>query len=331
LRALRGAVFIVAGLLCFGAGLATPLHAAQLFGKRTPDAVTATCTAEPAQIEYRASARVKARIEATDSKKHALAYVWSGNGGQIVGSGAAVEVDVSRLSPGSYRLTAAAQDAYRNRAECSADFQVMPPPEPLAARCTAEPAEVPAGETAHVRLEAAGAQGHTLRYSWFTNGGTLAPERAEASLQTKDLIPGDYSVTGRVDDELGRAADCQATVRVFAPPPPPPPPEIQNLAQIVFPRNSAQLGGPETQQLQKVLDRLNSDLKGTISVESYAGPDEKIPKELAAARAESIRYALAGQGVDPARIKIHVGLGGRLGGVRNRTTDIVWVPAGMVY
>ena len=88
---------------------------------------------------------------------------------------------------------------------------------------------------------------------------------------------------------------------------------------------------PERQQLQKVLDRLRTDPKGRVSIESYAAPDETSPQKLAAARAEVVKQLLVGEGVSEERIRVRVGLGGRLGGTRNRTVDVIWIPDGMEY
>jgi len=145
------------------------------------------------------------------------------------------------------------------------------------------------------------------------------------------MSPGLYTITGRVDDDWGHAADCSATLKIFVRPPSPIPPELLNLAQIVFPRNVATLGAAERQQLQKVIDRFAMEPGGRVSIEAYAGPDEANPQQLAAARAEAVRRPLMELGIEEGRMKITVGLGGRLGGLRNRTVDVVWIPEGMEY
>jgi len=309
----------------------TRLLAAGWPWNKPPDQVTANCLVEPAQVEQGAAVRLRARVEAADTRKHKLAYVWSGNGGQIFGTGAEVELDASRLNPGVYSVAAGVQDAYKNRANCVAHFQVMLPANPLTARCTIEPGEAEAGTTVRVKAEAADQRGQTLRYRWFTNGGVLLPEGAEAALQTAGLAPGQYSITSRVDDEWGHATDCSATLRIILPPPPAIPPELAILAQIIFPRNGAQLGASERQQLQKVLERMQQDSGGIVSIESYAAPDEISPQKLAEARAEAVKHLLMEQGVSESRVHTTVGLGGRLGGVRNRTLDVIWIPEGMEY
>lgn len=307
------------------------LAAAQWPWSKPPDQVTSSCLVEPAQVEQGSGLRLKAKMEAVDTRKHPLAYVWSGNGGQIFGSGAEVEIDASGLNPGVYTVAAGAQDAYKNRADCTAHFQVIVPDNALTALCTIEPEEAEAGKSVRVKAEATDRLGQSLRYRWITNWGAILPEAAEARFETANLVPGEYSVTGRVDDEWGHATDCRATLTIVLPPPPPLPRELTNLAQIVFPFNGAQLGEPERQQLQKVIERMEQDADGRIQLESYAGPDEMNPEKLAAARAEAVKILLVEGGASAARMQTIVGLGGRLGGVRNRTVDVIWIPEGMEY
>ena len=112
------------------------LPAAQWPWSKLPDQVTANCLVEPAQVEQGSAMRLKAQVEAADTRKHPLAYVWSGNGGEILGSGAAVEIDASGLNPGVYAVAAGVQDAYKNRTDCTAHFQVIVPHNPLTALST---------------------------------------------------------------------------------------------------------------------------------------------------------------------------------------------------
>lgn len=301
------------------------------WSKQPPDQVTAHCTVHPEQVELGSATRLRARVEASDSRGHALAYVWSANGGQIFGSGPEVEVDASQLNPGVYSVAAAAQDAYQHRATCVAHFQVALPRDVLTLSCTAEPAVVEPGIAARLQAEATDRLGHPLRYRWFTNGGVIQNQGAEAQLDTTGLAPGEYAVTGRVQDDWGHATDCATMVKVVLLPPPPAPPELANIAQIVFAPNRDTLGESDRQQLEKVLLRLQSDPAGRVSLESYAGPDENDPQELAAARAEAVKRHLVENGISESRVQTLVGLGGRLGGLRNRTLDIIWIPEGMEY
>jgi outer membrane protein OmpA-like peptidoglycan-associated protein len=121
------------------------------------------------------------------------------------------------------------------------------------------------------------------------------------------------------------------TVAVTLPSPPPIPDELTSLAQIVFPRNRSALPNAARERLNKVLERLQKNPEGRVSVEAYAGPDETRPQELAAARAEAVKRLLLENGVSESRVQVQIGVGGRLGGLRNLTLDVIWIPDGMEY
>ena len=295
-----------------------------------PDVVSATCSIDAAEIQKVAPRPLRIRMTATDSLKHKLAHVWSGDGGVIEGIGPEITVNPAGLPVGRYRVTGVAQDAYRNRAECVVEFRVTAPPEPLAAKCSSAQEQVEAGQSARFEITTSGVLGGAARIEWFTNGGAMRGDLT-GELDTSGLLPAEYTVTARVEDGAGRATDCSATVRVLAAPPPPPDPELLNLGQIVFPRNVGFLAAADNTRLDAVAGRLLKLGKGAVSVEAYAAPDERDAQKLAAARAAAVKQFLLGKGVAEPMIRVRVGLGGRLGGVRNRTLDLVWVPEGFGY
>jgi outer membrane protein OmpA-like peptidoglycan-associated protein len=64
-----------------------------------------------------------------------LTYTWTTNGGQIVGTGAAVQLDTTGLAPGSYTVTVRCEDGRGGAADASATVQVQaPPPPPMASK-----------------------------------------------------------------------------------------------------------------------------------------------------------------------------------------------------
>jgi outer membrane protein OmpA-like peptidoglycan-associated protein len=294
------------------------------------DSITATCSIEPAEVLKTAPRPIRIRMNAVDSQKHPLAYVWSGNGGVIEGVGAEITVNPAGLAPGSYRYTGIVQDAYRNRAECQVGFQVVAPPDPLTAQCRSVQEQVEAGQPAYFEVLVAGALGGAPRIQWFSNGGKVSGS-TKAELDTTGLIPAEYSVTARVEDGGGRATDCAARIRVLPAPPPLPEPDLINLGQIVFPRNVAFPTAADLARLESVAKRIPTLGKGVVSVEAYAAPDERDAQRLAASRAAAVQNFLVGKGLSEEMIRVRVGLGGRLGGVRNRTLDLVWVPDGFSY
>ena len=304
---------------------------------KKPDLVTVGCSLDRNELELGSATPLQAKVEATESMGHKLSYVWSGNGGKITGTGAAVQVDASALNPGVYSLMATARDAYQHSASCTLTFHVLEPPDRVTLSCGADPSVVAYKKPSVIRAQASDALGHPLHYRWFTNGGRLDNQQPDengqsAELNTTDARPGEYHITVRVEDDWGRAADCETLVRVEPPPPPPPPPpQPSNIAEIVFLRNRETMDDPARDQLQKVILRLRQDPSARVSIESYAAPDEKDPGKLALARAETVKRFLMVNGIEESRIKSVVGLGGRRGGLRNRTLDVIWLPNGLEY
>jgi outer membrane protein OmpA-like peptidoglycan-associated protein len=305
--------------------------------KKPPHELTARCSIEPSEIELGTTGRLRATIEASDTHGHSVAYVWSGNGGVLSGTGPAIEVDVSQVNPGVYSVQAVAQDAHKLSASCIAHYRVrvLPPADLLTMSCRTEPEVVQVGAPVQVRAEATDQMNHELRYRWFTNGGEIEGEGPAVALRTTDLAAGVYTITGRVEDGFGRASDCVVSVSVepLPPPPPPPPPPAEplNIAQIVFGRNRAEAAPAELAPLEAVLERLRAEPEGRISIEAYADPDEREPQRLAAARAGAILRYFLERGVPQSRVATVVGLGGRRGGLRNRTVDIIWLPEGVQF
>ncbi len=306
--------------------------------KKPPHELTAQCNLQPSEIEQGSTQRLRARVEVSDSHKHPISIVWSGNGGVLSGTGAEVEVDASQINAGVYSIMAVAQDAQRVSASCTASYRVVwHPTNALTMSCRPEPERVESGSPVRLRAEATDLLGQPLRYLWFTNGGEIKGEGTEVELDTTDLAAGAYTVTGRVEDGLGGASDCVLTVTVEPlvvpqpPAPPPPPPEPENIAQIVFDRNRDMLGAAGLSQLEAVLERLRAEPDSRISVEAYADPDERQPQALAAARAGAVLRYFLERGIPQSRVATVVGLGGRRGGLRNRMLDIIWLPEGVLF
>ena len=304
--------------------------------KKPPDEVAAQCSVEPMEIAQGAVGRLRATVEASDTHGHRLAFVWSGNGGVLSGNGAVVEVDPSNLRSGVYSVFAAVQDANGHRSNCEARYQVIAPPEPdlVKIACSLEPEVVEPGALVRIRAEATDRRDHPLRYLWFTNGGEIEGNGPAVELNTAALPEGTYTITSRVEDGLGNASDCAVAVKVEIPPPPvppAPPPEPLNVAQIVFAQNREALGPAQLAQLEAVLERLRAEPMGRISIESYADPNEREPQRLAAARGGAVLRYFLDRGISQSRLATVVGLGGRRGGSRNRTLDIIWLPDGVQY
>jgi outer membrane protein OmpA-like peptidoglycan-associated protein len=79
--------------------------------------------------------RVRFTASCTDPDGDPLTYTWRTNGGQIVGAGAAVQLDTTGLAPGAYTVTVRCEDGRGGASDASATAQVQaPPPPPMASK-----------------------------------------------------------------------------------------------------------------------------------------------------------------------------------------------------
>jgi outer membrane protein OmpA-like peptidoglycan-associated protein len=74
--------------------------------------------------------RVKIAGQGSDPDGDPLSYTWRTSGGQVVGSGANVELDTSGVAPGRYTVTGRAEDGRGGAADCSVGVEVQAPPPP---------------------------------------------------------------------------------------------------------------------------------------------------------------------------------------------------------
>ncbi len=90
-----------------------------------------------------------------------------------------------------------------------------PPPTPTLA-CKVDASPVTPGTTVHISSTVS-PEGLPYTYSWTTTGGTLSPAGASATLDTANLAPGLYTITGRVDNGSGGTNECTTSVEVREP------------------------------------------------------------------------------------------------------------------
>jgi len=97
------------------------------------------------------------------------------------------------------------------------------PPQPVMLGCSAQPASVYPGDP--IKVEANALQLNPKKtpvYTWASNGGKITASGPEASIDTTGLAPGDYTVTGHVEQgpKARQQASCAApfTVKAFEPP-----------------------------------------------------------------------------------------------------------------
>jgi opacity protein-like surface antigen len=99
----------------------------------------------------------------------------------------------------------------------------LPPPAPLSYSCSVNPASVYIGEPIAVSGSAMNLNpARTAVYSWTVDGGTVTGTTSTASIDTKSVAAGSYTLKGHVTvgDKPGESADCTAPYVVKAPEPP---------------------------------------------------------------------------------------------------------------
>jgi outer membrane protein OmpA-like peptidoglycan-associated protein len=167
------------------------------------------------------------RASASDPDNDPLTYSWTTTGGTVEGSGPEVRWNSSGANEGTYTTKVRVSDGRGGTADCSADIRVEPRPNrPPTMSCTLDRNSVVIGETVQVTSTASDPDNDPLTYSWNSSGGRVRGTEASTRLDTAGVKPGQYTVSGRVDDGRGGTADCSLNVEVRAPQPPP---EVREL------------------------------------------------------------------------------------------------------
>jgi outer membrane protein OmpA-like peptidoglycan-associated protein len=73
--------------------------------------------------------RVQITATASDPQNFPLTYTWQASGGQIVGSGAQVQLDTTGLKPGHYTVNGQVDNGHQKTATCTVELDVQIPPE----------------------------------------------------------------------------------------------------------------------------------------------------------------------------------------------------------
>ncbi len=179
----------------------------------------ASCSANPTQVIDGSGDSVMVRADASDPDNDPLTYTWSATGGTIDGTGAQVRWRSAGVALGTYTITARVDDGRGGSVNCTADVRVDPRPNrPPSMSCSASPSSVQPGGHAHITATASDPDNDPLTYSWESNGGRIAGSGSEVDLDMTGAAPGNYTVTGHVNDGRGGTADCRAEVTLEAPP-----------------------------------------------------------------------------------------------------------------
>jgi outer membrane protein OmpA-like peptidoglycan-associated protein len=101
--------------------------------KPAPLAPTMSCAANPSTVN--AGERPTITAVVNDASGTPLTYTWQANAGQIIGTGASVQLDTSGLAPGTYTVTGRAENGVHSACDCSTTVTVQaPPPAPEASK-----------------------------------------------------------------------------------------------------------------------------------------------------------------------------------------------------
>jgi len=101
--------------------------------KPAPAAPTMSCTANPSTVNAGERATITAVVN--DVSGTPITYSWQANAGQIIGTGASVQLDTSGLAPGTYTVTGRAENGVHSACDCSTTVAVQaPPPAPEASK-----------------------------------------------------------------------------------------------------------------------------------------------------------------------------------------------------
>jgi len=289
----------------------------------------ASCSADKSSVYAESGDTVTVRVQASDPDNDPLTYTWTATGGRVDGSGTEVRWNSAGTTPGTYTVTVHVDDGRGGTASCAVDIRVEPRPNrPPTMSCSADRSTVFVGERVRITAEASDPDNDPLTFSWRTNGGQIIGSGSSVQLDTTGVAPGHYTVTGRVDDGRGGAADCSVGIDVQAVPVPP---QASKINECFFRASSARVDNVCKRILDDVALRLKNDPKASVVVVGYADPKEPRPERLAKQRGENAAKYLASKGVDRSRVTVRAAGGQAGAGKTNRRIDIIWVPEGATY
>ncbi len=293
-------------------------------------APTASCSASASSVYTGSGDVVTVSAQASEPDNDTLSYTWSATGGTVDGTGPQVRWNSAGLGDGTYTVTAKVDDAKGGTASCSTDIKIEPRPNRAPAMsCSAERSPVLPGERSKITATSNDPDNDPLTYSWQASGGQVIGSGATVEFDSTGVQPGSYTVTGRVEDGRGGAADCSATVDVQAPPPPP---QASKLSECTYRTSGVARTDNECKRiLDDVALRLKNEPLATVVIVGYADPKEPRPTRLAQQRADQAKAFLGEKGIDPSRVATRAGAGQAGAGAQNRRIDIVWVPEGATY
>jgi outer membrane protein OmpA-like peptidoglycan-associated protein len=303
------------------------------FGERQPPPVhppSVSCSADKNSVVQDSGDIVGVHASATNPDSVPLTYSWTATGGSVDGTAADVRWNSGGTAPGSYTVTSRVDDGRGNTTSCSADINVQPKPiPPPTMSCSVDRSTVLVGERAQVSATVNDQSGTPLTYTWQSNAGQIVGSGANVQFDTTGLGAGSYTITGRVQNGKGGAADCSTSVTVQVPPPPP---QASKISECAFRAASARVDNVCKRVLDDIALRLQNDPKAKLVIVGYADPKERRPDKLAKDRAANAsKYLSKEKGVADTRIEVRGAQGQKGAGKENRRADLVWVPEGASY
>ena len=290
----------------------------------------AACAADKSSVFAGSNDAVNIRATATDPDGDPVMYSWAATGGRVDGNGADVRWLPGAALPGGYTVTVTVDDGRGGTTTCSVNTQVQQRPNrPPTVSLSGDRDSVFAGERVHYTAMANDPDGDPLNYTWRANGGNVSPANASADLDTTGMAPGNYTVTVRVEDGRGGAADASAGLEVKTPPPPPQASKIEGCDFKLA--NNARIDNICKRVLDDIALRLQNEARATIVIVGYADPKERRADQLASTRADNAAQYLGSKGVDRSRIVTRTGAGQAGAGQQNRRVDVIGVPEGATY
>ena len=290
---------------------------------------TVTCTADKSMVYLESGDMVTINCTGADPDNDPLTYSWSSTCGKVDGTGSTVRWLSAGVPAGSCTTTAKVDDGRGGFASSNVATSVEPKPNhPPTITCSADRTSVFAGEKVHITTNASDPDGDTLKFTWRANAGQVVGSGSAVDFDTSGLVPGNYTVTVRVDDGKGGAADCSSTIEVKAVPPPP---QASKISDCAFGKPlSTRIDNVCKRILDDVSLRLQNEPRGSAVIIGYSDPKEAKAAKVAGDRATNAVKYLGEKGIDASRVTTRNGAG-QAGATDNRRIDVIWVPEGATY